>query len=265
MKSDNVPRPAKIVPAEPNVELQISESVEAISDAITDNPIVTTIPLSVTTGPVPTSKQDLDGINARLSHFVTRFNPGEVGRTLTVRRAIELIDRAVLQPGDIFSINKTVGERTIARGFGIGKVFINGTMKDQVGGGMCQVATTLFNAALLANLKIIERHQHVRTVPYVPAGGDATVYYGQKDFKFQNNTSTPIYIYYKTYGRFCVCDLYGKGEPATKVSVVTIPTRLGPRYYKGVIRRFVTVDGKTTNNFTAFSTYKWTPSLDYLR
>jgi len=265
LKSDNVVRPAKIVPAQPAVTLVIPDSVAAISSAVASDPLVFSIPLTINTAAAPPDAHNLVGIDSRIAHFVTHFDTAEVGRTQTVRRAIELIDGTVLQPGQIFSINQTVGERTIARGFGIGKVFINGTMKDQVGGGMCQVATTLFNAALLANLNIIERHQHVRTVPYVPAGGDATVYFGQKDFQFQNNTQTPIYIYYKTYGHFAVCDLYGKGDPSTKVVVITTPTQLGQRYFKGVITRYVTADGKTKVTFVAHSTYKWTPSLDYLR
>ena len=251
LTSDNVVRPAVIIPAEPSTELLVPDSAAAITSAFQQNPIVESIPLVIKTGVLPATAPSLVGIDSRIAHFVTHFDTGEVGRTQTVRLAIELIDGKALEPKEIFSINQTVGERTVARGFGIGKVFINGTMENQVGGGMCQVATTLFNAALLANLNIVERHQHVRTVPYVPAGGDATVYFGEKDFQFQNNTDAPIYIYYKTYGRFAVCDLYGKGDPNTTVRVVTSPTRLGPRYYKGVIQRFVTVDGKTTSNFTA--------------
>jgi vancomycin resistance protein YoaR len=265
LTSDNVLRPAIIMPAQPAVTLLVPQSTAAVSDALIGAPLQLYIPLLVNVGQPPSKTSNLAGINSRLSHFVTHFDTGEVGRTQTVRRAIQLIDGTVLQPGQIFSINQTVGERTVARGFGVGKVFINGTMQDQVGGGMCQVATTLFNAALLANLNIIERHQHVRTVPYVPAGGDATVYYGEKDFQFQNNTTDPVYIYYKTYGRYAVCDLYGKGNPGVKVAVVTIPTKLGERYYKGLITRYVTVNGKTTTSFAAHSTYKWPPSLDYQR
>jgi vancomycin resistance protein YoaR len=265
LTTDNVPRPAIVVPAEPATTLLIQQSAAAITTALTQNPTVSSINLVIQKGAAPTKSTSLTGVNARLAHFVTHFDTAEVGRTQTVRRAIQLIDGTVLAPNEIFSVNKAVGERTAERGFGIGKVFINGTMENQLGGGMCQVATTLFNAALLADFKIIERHQHVRTVPYVPAGGDATVYYGEKDFQFQNNTDTPVFIYYKTYGRFAVCDLYGKANPDVKVTVVTTPTRLGPRYYKGVIKRYVTADGKTTSDFAAYSSYKWTPALDYQR
>jgi hypothetical protein len=265
VKSDNIPRPATIIPATSSVSLLVPDSAAAITTALKLTPLATSYPLVVQTGNFVPKSASLTGIDSRIAHFVTHFDPYEVGRTVTVKRAIQLCDGYVLQPGQIFSINKVVGIRTAARGFGIGKVFINGTMQDQVGGGMCQVATTLYNAALLGNLTIIERHQHVRTVPYVPAGGDATVYYGEKDFQFENNTQTPIYISYRTLGTHCIVDLYGKGEPGVKVRVQTIATQLGPRYFTGVLRRFVTIDGKTTNDYTSYSSYKWTPSLDYQR
>ena len=169
VKSDNIARPAVAVPAEANTKLLIPESTDSIAKILQSFPLSQSIPLVIKAGAVAPGTDKLAGINARLSHFVTHFDTAEVGRTVTVRRAISLVDGTVLAPGQIFSINETVGVRTVARGFGIGKVFINGTMEDQVGGGMCQVATTLFNAALLANLEIVERHQHVRTVPYLPA------------------------------------------------------------------------------------------------
>ncbi|HEX5322961.1 MAG TPA: VanW family protein, partial [Capsulimonadaceae bacterium] len=215
-----------------------------------------------TTTPRVTSTE-LAGIDARIGHFVTHFNPGEVGRTQTVRRAIGLIDGTIVPPGGVFSVNKTVGERTAARGFGVGFVFVDGHLDKQLGGGMCQVATTLFNSVLLANLKVTMRYQHVRTVPYVNPGDDATVYWGQKDFQFENNTQAPLFISYKTTATHAICDLYGKAQPGVKVVVESRYRRLGPRAYKGELRRYVTVNGKTTNDYTVFSSYKWTPALDY--
>ncbi len=84
---------------------------------------------------------DLKGMMLRVGYFVTRFDPGNYGRTLTVRRAIRLIDGTVVAPGETFSVNKKVGERTPANGFtGKSDVFIRGHMEIQNGGGMCQVA-----------------------------------------------------------------------------------------------------------------------------
>jgi hypothetical protein len=261
--ASGVPVPVIVAPASPGYALNVDASVSAIQQIISSDPLTTHIVLAMDpTTPAP-SGPNLTGINARIGHFVTHFNPGEVGRTQTVRLAISLIDGRVVAPGALFSVNEAVGERTAARGFGQGIVFVDGHLDTQLGGGMCQVATTLFNAALLANLQIVERFQHVRTVPYVPPGRDATVYWGQKDFKFTNNTHTPILIYYRTTATHAVCDLYGIENPNVKVSLDDNWQRLGPREYAAVLRRYVTVDGHTSVNYTVRSDYKWTPKLDY--
>ena len=130
---------------------------------------------------------------------------------------------------------------------------------------MCQVATTLFNAALLANLEIVERHQHERTVPYVKAGSDATVWFGEKDFKLKNNTTTPIFISYKTTETHAICDIYGKAEPGVKVEIVTYEHENGQRDWSGSITRYTIEDGKRKVTYQAFSHYKWTAALDYQR
>ena len=187
----------------------VESSALAIEQAVAANAQTDHVVLVLKPWPATITTANLKGIDSLLGHYVTHFNTGEVGRTRTVRRAIDLINGHILAPGQILSVNETVGERTAERGFGEGHVFINGHMEMQLGGGMCQVATTLFNADLLAGLKIVERHQHVRTVPYVKAGSDATVYWGAKDFKFQNDTPNPIYISYATTESHAICDIYG--------------------------------------------------------
>ena len=239
--------------------------MKAIQSAVAGKPTITHIVLAVKEKSPRVTETQLAGIDARIGHFVTRFNPGDAGRTQTVRLAIKLINGHLVAPGQTFSVNQVVGERTAARGFGMGHVFISGKMEIQQGGGMCQVASTLFNAALLANLKIVDRQQHVRTVPYVKPGADATVYWGQKDFKFQNDTQTPIYISYITTATHAICDLYGKKQPGVQVSVIDQYQRLGERHYKAVLRRYVVENGKRMNDYTAYSSYKWTPALDFNR
>jgi vancomycin resistance protein YoaR len=262
-RSDSTPIPAKILPGYPGAVLDVGDSVDAVVNALTSAPLQPHVPLVTKNTAAIVPPEALAGINARIGHFVTHFNPGEVGRTQTVRKAISLIDGHVLAPNAIFSVNNTVGVRTAARGFGVGFVFIDGHLDKQVGGGMCQVATTLYNAALLANQKIVERHQHARTVPYVQPGDDATVWFGEKDFQFQNISGAPIYIYYRTTATHAVCDLYGKADPDTHVDIVVNSKRLGPRYYTGVLKRLVKRDGKTVTDYTSYSEYKWTPALDY--
>ena len=257
---------AHIVPARNGGALDVMAAVDRIQHAIQSDATTVHIALPMVPKYAKDASVDLSGIDARIGYFVTRFNPGEVGRTQTVRRAIDLIDGTVVKPGETFSVNKTVGERTAERGFGMGHVFVDGKMQVQLGGGMCQVATTLFNAAMLAALKIVERHQHVRTIPYASPGRDATVYWGSKDFKFQNDTDTPIYISYKTTRNHAIVALYGKGVPGRKVILVSHHRRLGERHFTGSFWRIVKYpDGRVEKSTPYYSDYQWTPALDYSR
>lgn len=256
--------PAKIIPGYDGAVLDVDAAVDKIEKAVKSDPATVHVALPIKVKPARLSAEKVKGINARIGHFVTHFNPGEVGRTQTVRRAIDLIDGTLLSPGEVFSVNGAVGERTAVRGFGKGHVFVDGKMQVQLGGGMCQVATTLFNAAMLADLGIVERHQHVRTIPYADPGRDATVYWGQKDFKFKNNTDAPVYVSYKTSRTHAIVSLYGRATPGKRVRLVSHYRRLGERRYTGSFYRVVfEPDGTKHKDPTFFSSYKWTPALDY--
>lgn len=264
LDSDATQVPATIVPGYDGATLDIDAAVDAIQKAIQADPATVHIVLPIKTTPANVRTADLKGINARIAYFSTHFNAGEVGRTRTVRLAIQIIDGTVVPPGQVFSVNQTVGERTAKRGFGKSEVFIDGHMEKQVGGGMCQVATTLFNAAMLGDLKIVERHPHMRTIPYAPPGRDATVYYGQKDFKFQNNTGAPLYVSYKTTHSHAIVSIFGKAVPGRRVVLVGHSRRLGPRHYTGTFYRVVyNPDGTKEKGKVFHSSYKWTPALDY--
>ena len=109
--------------------------------------------------------------------------------------ACEEIDGTVLQPGEVFSFNGTVGERTAEKGYKEGIIYADGgSSESEVGGGICQVSSTLYAAVEKAGLEIVERHSHSLKVTYIPKGMDATVDWGNKDFKFANNTGEAIYI-----------------------------------------------------------------------
>lgn len=259
--------PANIIPGYDGAVLNVDLSVDHIQKVVESQPKEIHIVLQTKTKPAKVTTADLKGINARVGYFVTHFNPGDEGRTATVRRAIEIIDGTVVPPGGIFSVDKTVGPRDAAHGFwGKGHVFINGHMEVQSGGGMCQVGTTLFNACMMANLKIVERHQHVRTIPYADPGRDATIYHGQKDFRFQNDTGAPIYISYKTTGSHAITSLFGKSVPGRKVRLVSHYRQLGERHYTGSFYNVVSyADGHKEKGKVFYSDYRWTPALDYSR
>ena len=121
------------------------------------------------------------------------YNPG---RTVNLELACKEINKTILNPGEEFSFNKVVGERTTAKGYQAASVYVEGGgSEDQTGGGVCQVASTMYMAVLLSDLKVTERYPHMYAVEYVPMGMDATVYWGSLDFRFVNSTDYPIIIY----------------------------------------------------------------------
>lgn len=129
-----------------------------------------------------------------LGQCTTDFNPGNVGRTTNVLLATDFCNGVILMPGDIFSYNEAVGPRTYERGFKDATVYVGNSAEDGVGGGICQVSSTIYYAALRADLAITERYAHSRMVTYVPLGEDATVAWGSKDFRFENNTPFPLKV-----------------------------------------------------------------------
>lgn len=137
--------------------------------------------------------KDLNVFPDRLSTFSTNYvnNPN---RTTNLILASSKINGTVLMPGETFSFNKTVGERTIGAGYKNAAIFVNGQVEDGLAGGICQVSSTLYDAVIGANLEITERHNHSKLTSYLPGGKDATVVWGRYDFQFKNNREYPIKI-----------------------------------------------------------------------
>ncbi len=119
---------------------------------------------------------------------------GSSVRKNNVKLAGEKCNGIILLPGEEFSYNHTVGKRTKAAGFGEAGAYLNGETVQEVGGGVCQTSSTLYNAVVLANLKVTERSNHTYISSYVPIGRDATVSWGGPDFKFKNNRDYPTKI-----------------------------------------------------------------------
>jgi vancomycin resistance protein VanW len=120
---------------------------------------------------------------------------------------------AVVQPDETFSLNQRLGWRSRQRGFLEGPMYSGNRVVPTVGGGICKIASVMYNTAVLANLKIVERHAHSMTVPYVPPGQDATISYGVKDFKFMNITKHPILIWVENIGDTLYMAFYGSSLP----------------------------------------------------
>jgi vancomycin resistance protein YoaR len=135
------------------------------------------------------------GINTMLAQYSTHFKPWDYDRNANLQLATQRIHGTVLKPGEVFSYNNIVGNRTQQQGFRMAPVILDGKLVPDWGGGVCQVSSTLYNSALLANLEIVDRSNHGRAIGYVPLGFDATVVDGYIDFKFKNNLSRPIMLH----------------------------------------------------------------------
>ncbi len=138
--------------------------------------------------------EDLAHLEVVLGQYSTKFRPYQRDRTHNLRLAAAALNETVIKPGEVMSLNERVGERLEERGYRPAPIFIEGEVTPSTGGGVCQIASTTYNAALLANLDIVERHHHSRPVDYVPTGRDATVYWGQYDLKIRNNLSHAVLL-----------------------------------------------------------------------
>lgn len=126
--------------------------------------------------------------------------------------ASSTISGTVLQPGEVFSQNETAGPYTEEKGYKEGEGYVGGEIVLDFGGGVCNVATTLYNTSIVSDLEIVERYNHSMPVPYVPYGQDAAVAYGYKDFKFKNNTDNPMLIWTELVDNILYMGFYGKEE-----------------------------------------------------
>lgn len=130
----------------------------------------------------------------RISHYVTYFNVRNKERVHNIKLASDALNNQVVFPNETFSFNQVVGKRTVSKGYLPAPVIIRGELSEGVGGGICQVSSTLFNAVDRAGVKILERYSHSRRVPYVPPKRDATVSWYGPDFTFRNQHNQPLLI-----------------------------------------------------------------------
>ncbi|MFD1363390.1 VanW family protein [Lentibacillus salinarum] len=129
-----------------------------------------------------------------IGRYVTTFKPGNEERSRNIELAAEAINNHVVFPGERFSFNDVVGKRTEEKGYQRAPVIVKGELSEDIGGGICQVSSTLYNAVDLKSIDITERYSHSRSVPYVPPGRDATISWYGPDFAFTNQHKQPILI-----------------------------------------------------------------------
>ncbi|MBP5307560.1 MAG: VanW family protein [Clostridia bacterium] len=155
------------------------------------------------------TKKKLEACTFKRADFSTNYENSAENRKRNVELAVKTINGTIVGDGEIFSFNDTVGERNEERGYTRAKVIYEGKFTDGIGGGVCQVSSTLFNCALLSGLDVIERHAHSLAVSYVEPSFDAAVYYGGYDLKFLNGTGGPVFIECYADGINIVFNIYG--------------------------------------------------------
>lgn len=230
------------------------------------------------------NKQKETGAQVRMAAYRTVLRDPLPGEEQNVHLAARLLAGTVLQPGQVFSQNDTIGPYNRDRGFQIGPVYSGGKVKTTIGGGVCKIASTLYNVTVLCNLPVVERTAHVMPVPYVPYGQDATVSYGINDFKFKNDLPYPILIWAQGVDNILYIAFYGQNLPpkvewhhqflerqkASKIyrSNPSLPQgeeRIAVKGMDGaVVKSWVTItkkDGSKTTKQLGVSTYKPMPYI----
>lgn len=167
----------------------------------------------------PAARERLDPLRraAGAAHWLAGFRvtiPEPLfAETANVRRAAELLAGTVVEPGAVFSLNAAAGPYTRARGYGLGPTYVGGRLVPGEGGGVCKIATALYNVVIHGGLTVVERHAHSMIVPYVAPGRDAAVAYGAKDLRFRNDTAAPVVIWSEVRDLTLFVALYGGHEP----------------------------------------------------
>lgn len=170
-----------------NTFFNSNELINDISESVSD-----TINLSKE---VPSIEKEIVYTETEIASFTTTLYDSDENRIFNITKACEILNNTEIKAGEEFSFNSTIGPMGLGNGYKLAKGFDSeGKLIDIPAGGMCQVSSTLYNVALLANLEITERHAHSRRVAYVPVDKDATIYYPDLDLKFKNNTGNDLKI-----------------------------------------------------------------------
>jgi vancomycin resistance protein YoaR len=220
-----------------NIEKTLDTVKESIKYAKHDD-----INLILETAVPKVTKEKLSSVNTLLGEYTTTFNAGVYGRSENIRLATSSINDVLLEPQETLSFNDSTGMRNPKNGYKSAPVIVNGEIEQGLGGGVCQVSSTLFNAGALSGLKIVERSNHSIPSSYVALGRDAVVDYGNLDLKIQNNFQSPVYIVSGVSGNKIIIKVYGnKSDKADEVKLFAVVNGSIPRKTKTV------KSGKATN------------------
>lgn len=230
-------------------EEETSETTtETTTKPTTTEDLATTFKESDTMKIYPGLSKDSEGdYPYELATYTSYYRSSDETRTANLKAAVSKLNNIKIPDDAVFSFNQTVGKRTVTAGYETAKVINGGEFVDGLGGGVCQVSSTLFECVLRANVEIVYRTNHSLEIGYVPLGGDATVQWNSKDFKFKNTLGCYVRIKMTCEGGKLTCKLYGKKD--VKPDNVKINIKKDGEQY--VLTR--TVDGK--QNYRTVSKY----------
>lgn len=277
-----------IIPSQTGIGPDLESLAVALTDKLTNGGDDRTVELVTTrTEPkITTKKAQSMGVKERISTYTTTYGSGDKPRVNNIHLLGDSLDGTLIEPGGTFSFNGAIGERTAARGYKEANAIVNGKLVPQLGGGICQVGTTLFNAVFESGLPVAERRNHSFYISHYPKGRDATVSWGGPDLKFKNDTDSWVLISVAYTSSSITISLYGTDPgyevtsqtgdwtnivepPIEELKDATMPAGTKVIEDRGVSGRSITVkrivqkDGKVVRTDTFVSKYK--PKAEVVR
>ena len=202
--------PFTVYPEVEGVDFDVEKAKEIISAEVKDEYV---IDLIITKPKVTIDQIGTEAFPDQLATFTTRYDASDKDRTTNLVLACQKINGKVIMPGATFSYNEALGPRTASAGYKNAKIYSSGEVIDGIGGGICQISSTLYNSALMSDMEIVSRRNHQFVTSYVGAGRDATVVYGSTDFKFKNTRKYPVRIVASAKSGIATVSIYGIKEP----------------------------------------------------
>ena len=227
-----------VIPEKSGIKLDVAKSLERLTASA--NAGAGEADLIIAADKPDVTSDDLQGIDGVLGSCSTPYHAYQRDRTHNLKIACREINGTLVKPGEVFSYNKVVGPRLRELGFRDAPMFVDGQVEPGTGGGVCQVSTTVYNAALLADMKILRRSHHSRPVVYAPVGRDATVAYPAVDLKFENTSDAPIYIAASVGKRTVDVTIFGRKVDGRKIQLVSA----GHSVYGAPVTRKIRESGK---------------------
>lgn len=202
-----------LIPAQNGLELNVTTAISKIKNGLLANESEITLTPEITEPAITAETINSLGINDRIAVGESNFSGSTLARIQNIKVSSKIYNGYIIKPNETFSFNTVLGDVTASQGYVPEKVIIGNSLQYQYGGGICQVSTTLFRAAIMAGFPIVERKPHAFPVHYYdPQGFDATIYPGSSDLKFINDTPGPVLIQTHITGKNIFFEIYGKSD-----------------------------------------------------